>query len=279
MPPLTSPALHEVAKVGFGLQVAAYEKARPGYPDEAIQHCIERLNLDHGPKAVLDLAAGTGKLTRQLAAYPNLTIQAAEPSEGMRASFKDILPDIPIVDATASTLPFESESFDAVFVGQAFHWFATREALLEIHRVLRPAGGLALLWNLEDEDKDWTKQLLQCYKGYAKGLPNYGWHTWKAVWHEPWVCDLFNVGPDPMANSCMFTFTQPYTKDQVWQRVLSLSFIATLDNAELSKVRSAVNAWLDCHAEQFKHDGPEGKFAMLDFKSEAFVVLRTRGTR
>lgn len=162
-----APAVHPVAEAGFGgAGLSAYEAARPSYPPEAVEHCIQRLGLrwelqesgstrsgssgaaealsDGGagsqsapdaaaaPAAaptqsvrrrprVLDLAAGTGKLTRQLAATGLFDITAAEPSAGMVGAFEAACPGIEIVQADAARLPFEDGAFDAMFVGQAFH--------------------------------------------------------------------------------------------------------------------------------------------------------------
>jgi SAM-dependent methyltransferase len=131
--------VHPIAKLGFGgAGLSAYEAARPSYPPESIAHCIDALGLRRpgpvcdgnspagGPPAagrprVLDLAAGTGKLTAQLAALDLFDLSAAEPSAGMCDAFSRACPGVPVVAAEAAALPFEDAAFDAVFVGQAFH--------------------------------------------------------------------------------------------------------------------------------------------------------------
>ena len=100
------------------------------------------------------MAAGTGKLTRALVAAGAACV-AAEPSASMRAAFARAVPGVAQVGADAEHLPFADGSFDAVTVAQAFHWFATAEALAEFARVLRPGGGLALIWNERDESDPW----------------------------------------------------------------------------------------------------------------------------
>jgi ubiquinone/menaquinone biosynthesis C-methylase UbiE len=100
---------------------------------------------------VLDLAAGTGKLTRQLAAL-GADVVAVEPGEDMRRVFAEALPGIELHAGSAEAIPLPDGSVDAVTVGQAFHWFRTADALAEIHRVLRPGGGFALLWNADDRE-------------------------------------------------------------------------------------------------------------------------------
>jgi len=132
----------------FGSVAELYEEARPPYADAALDWLAERLPL----RDVLDLAAGTGKLTRQLLVR-GAHVVALEPDPGMRATFTRVLPDVEIVDGSAEAIPLEGGMFDVVAVGQAFHWFEPDRALAEMHRVTRPGGGFALLWNAwHDED-------------------------------------------------------------------------------------------------------------------------------
>jgi SAM-dependent methyltransferase len=117
----------------------AYERGRPGYPAAAVE--LPGLAPD---ATVLDLGAGTGKLTRVLTARFARAL-AVEPAADMRAVHGG-----EVVDGSAEAIPLAAASVDAVFAAEAFHWFATREALAEIARVLRGRGALALLWNLPD---------------------------------------------------------------------------------------------------------------------------------
>lgn len=126
--------------LSFGRVADEYDRARPEYVDAAVDHVVRDLGLE--PSAsVLDLAAGTGKLTRALQRR-FAHVVAVEPDDAMRAKIEG--------DAragSAESIPVEDASIDAVFVGDAFHWFEPQAALQEIRRVLRPGGGLALLWN------------------------------------------------------------------------------------------------------------------------------------
>src|SRR5919201_5252030 len=124
----------------FGAAAAEYERVRPEWPPAAVDRAAALLDL--GPDAeVVDLAAGTGKLTRLLAERFGRVV-AVEPDERMRA-----LLDVESFAGTAERMPLPDASADAVFVGDAFHWFDAVAALAEIARVLRPRGGLVLLWN------------------------------------------------------------------------------------------------------------------------------------
>jgi SAM-dependent methyltransferase len=129
----------------FGRVPELYDRARPEYPDAVVALLRERLSLGPG-RRVLDLAAGTGKLTRPLAAS-GAEVVAVEPVAEMRA----LLPQgVEALEGTAEAIPLPDASVDAVTVAQAFHWFRPQDALREIHRVLRPGGALALVWNTRD---------------------------------------------------------------------------------------------------------------------------------
>jgi SAM-dependent methyltransferase len=127
------------ASSAFTAAAEDYERGRPSWPHEAIDRLAREFAL--GPESrVLDLAAGTGKLSRLLPGR----VTAVEPLEAMRAA---IPPGIEALAGTAEEIPLPDEEVDAVFVAEAFHWFNRERAVPEIARVLRPGGGLALLWN------------------------------------------------------------------------------------------------------------------------------------
>ena len=123
-----------------------YERGRPGYAEAA----LDALQLP-SDAVVLDLAAGTGKLTRQL--VPRFArVIAVEPLDGMRAVLERVVPEAEALSGSADAIPLPDDSVDAVFVGEAFHWFGNAEVLQEIARVLRPQGTLAILFNQVDGD-------------------------------------------------------------------------------------------------------------------------------
>jgi ubiquinone/menaquinone biosynthesis C-methylase UbiE len=140
---------------GFDANAGAYEVARPSYPAEAVAHIVGHGGIGPGTR-VLDLAAGTGKLTRLLVPT-GAEVVAVEPVAGMRDRLAAALPDVEVHDGTAEALPLADGSVDAVTVAQAFHWFDAPAALGEMHRVLRPGGHLFLVWNTRDRDVDWVR--------------------------------------------------------------------------------------------------------------------------
>jgi SAM-dependent methyltransferase len=158
--------VHPLALVGFAASAEAYARGRPGYPVEAVAWLARRLALGPG-RTVVDLGAGTGKLSRLLA-ETGARVVAVEPVEEMRT----LLTGVEVLAGTAESIPLPDASADAVTAAQAFHWFRPDDALAEIHRVLRPRPGsaLALVWNRLDE-RDPSAAALQSildrYRGHA----------------------------------------------------------------------------------------------------------------
>jgi SAM-dependent methyltransferase len=141
------------ASSAFTAAAEDYEWGRPSWPPQAIEVLAQKFEL--GPESrVLDLAAGTGKLSRVLPGR----VTAVEPLDAMRAA---IPPGIEAIAGTAEDIPVPDESMDAVFVADAFHWFRRDEAVPEIARVLRPRGGLAIVWNRAEwsgEENPWLDE-------------------------------------------------------------------------------------------------------------------------
>jgi SAM-dependent methyltransferase len=119
-----------------------YERGRPGWPSNV----VELAGLPPASR-VLDLGAGTGKLTRLLAAAFD-TVVAVEPADAMRRILAAHCAQVQTLAGTAHEISLHAESVDAVFAGQAFHWFADEPAVAEISRVLQPSGALVVMWNL-----------------------------------------------------------------------------------------------------------------------------------
>lgn len=142
---------------GFSRRADVYERGRPEYPG-AVTDVLRRYGGLSAASMVLDLAAGTGKLTRQLARVSARCV-AVEPSASMRAAFRQGVPGVPVIAGLAEAIPLGRGACDVVTVAQAFHWFDGVLALEEIARVLRPGGNLALVWNERDETVPWMAEL------------------------------------------------------------------------------------------------------------------------
>jgi SAM-dependent methyltransferase len=137
----------------FASVADAYERARPGYPDAAV-----RWLLGERPLRVVDIGAGTGKLTRQLVAAGH-DVVAVEPLPEMLEQLRSVDLRVRTLAGSAEAVPLPDSSADAVTAAQAFHWFDHGRALPELARVLRPQGVLGLIWNMRDDSFEWMRRL------------------------------------------------------------------------------------------------------------------------
>ena len=145
----------------FGSEAARYDQVRPSYPAAAIQLVLGGLRnarADGRPPRVLDLGAGTGKLTASLVDR-QVEVVAVEPDRQMLAVLASRLPQARALAGSAERIPLQDGSVDAIVVGQAFHWFRRPAADHELARVLRPGGVVGLLWNLPDRSVEWVPKV------------------------------------------------------------------------------------------------------------------------
>lgn len=223
---------------GFGATagVAAYERGRPSYPHDAVAWLAEGLGIGPG-RDVVDLAAGTGKLTRLLVPF-GATLQAVEPSAAMRAELARVVPAVEIHDGTAEALPLPAASVDAVVVAQAFHWFDVPRATAEIARVLRLHGGLGLIWNERDGREPWVAELSQLIRWDRRaehGVP----HTVEVDWRDVFADRAVGFGPLERYET---TYVQSLDADALVDRVLSTSYIASAPEDERQRVETGVRS-------------------------------------
>jgi ubiquinone/menaquinone biosynthesis C-methylase UbiE len=218
--------VHPSAATGFARSVEAYERARPEYPPEAIAWLAQELDLRPG-RTVVDLAAGSGKLTRPLAAL-GCEVIAIEPVAEMRAA---IGPTARALDGTAEAMALPDDSADAVTVGQAFHWFDGPRALAEIERVLRPGGALALVWNRRPSERSALHAAItEMIAPYHGDAPAHASGAWR---------DAF-AGRELTEQH--FEFIQRLDADGLADRVGSTSFVAALDDATREPLLARVRA-------------------------------------
>jgi SAM-dependent methyltransferase len=162
----------------FGAVVDAYERGRPSWPRDGVAWLIGQR-----PARVLDLGAGTGKLTRVVAALGHEVV-AVEPDPAMLARLRRLLPGIDARAGSAEAIPLAAASVDVVVCGQAFHWFQPDQALPEMHRVLRPRGRLAVTYNERVGDAEWVARLAAMVEGEPTPRRDAAIHTLNHA--QPW---------------------------------------------------------------------------------------------
>ncbi len=222
--------IDDVAARGFEAGAAAYEAARPGYPDEALTVLRDLVGIGVGT-AVVDLAAGTGKLTRRLVEL-GASVTAVEPVAAMRTQLASVLPEVVAMDGTAEEIPVADGSADVVTVAQAFHWFDAPVALSEIARVLRPGGRLALLWNERDEATPWVAEMSRLIRWHERTVSRYQHVSWPTI-----VAASGRFGP---LEERALTWDQSMTRDLLADRVRSISYIAAMPIPQREKLVAEV---------------------------------------
>lgn len=145
----------------FGQHAGAYDRGRPDYPAEAVAWMLEGVGSE-----VVDVGAGTGKLTRVVQATGRVVV-AVDPDAAMLAALSSREPSIRTLVGTAERLPLADDSADAIVVGQAWHWVDVAPASQEAGRVLRPGGTLGLIWNIRDRSEPWVAEFAQMMESSA----------------------------------------------------------------------------------------------------------------
>jgi len=225
-------SIHEQAARGFQQGADAYERGRPGYPAEAVKWLWEELRLGPG-RTVLDVAAGTGKLTRELVPS-GATVVAVEPVAGMRAVLERVVPDARAVPGTAEALPVGNGEVDAVVVAQAFHWFDGPAAVAEFHRVLRPRGRFGLIWNRRLVDEPIHRAVREIIDPYHRDSPSH----YRGEWRHP----VADGGLFVAAGEIEVPFEQVLDADEFVDRFSSISYIAALPDRERETVVERLQA-------------------------------------
>lgn len=231
----------------FAEVAGAYERGRPGYPEEAV-----RWLAGDEPRDVVDLGAGTGKLTRTLVSLGH-RVTAVEPLDEMRRELEAALPSVRALAGSAEAMPLPDASADVVTSAQAFHWFDHANALPEIARVLRPGGRIALVWNSRDDRDQWMARL-------SAIIGNETIEEWDVV---PVVEEGGLFGP---VETARFSFVQMRDREGLLDLVLSRSYLAKLPPDERQPVLDAVGRLYDETA------GPDG--VRLPYVTDCFRARR-----
>jgi SAM-dependent methyltransferase len=240
---------------GFGSSADAYERGRPSYPDDAVAHLAAELGLSPASR-VVDLAAGTGKLTRLLV-EGGAEVVAIEPVRAMRLALERAVPGVAVLDGTAESIPLADGSVDAVAVAQAFHWFDAEAAIEEIHRVLRPGGRLGLIWNVMGADAGWLAALRELVHGIRGGVPAYGTSPWREAFA---ATHRFT----PLTERT-FGHVHELDEDGLVDRIASTSYVAALPEAERERLAAQVRALV--------HDMPRP--LRVPYRTDVFTCRRT----
>lgn len=210
----------------FGAAAEAYERGRPGYPEAALDWL-----LPAGAVRVLDLGAGTGKLTRQLVSR-RVDVVAVEPSAGMLAQLRLVLPDVTAMCGTAEAIPLPDRSVEVVLAAQAWHWVDVERAVPEVARVLVPGGRLGLIWNTRDERVGWVAELGRLMDGGVSHMDS----------ASPVVGPPF--GPIERFD---VEWSNTITRDGLIDLVASRSYVITATPSEREATLDRIRCLLDQH--------------------------------
>lgn len=240
----------------FGAVAGAYDRGRPSYPADAVAWL-----LDGDAKIVLELGAGTGKLTRQLVDQGH-AVFATEKDPQMLSVLQERVPEVSAKVASAEEIPANDRSVDVVVAAQAFHWFEHDLAIPEMARVLKPGGHVALVWNFFDQRIPWVRKLVEVTGEWSK--TSGGSHELLAE------SDLFGE-----VETATFAFWQDVTRDTLVDIVASRSFIAALPEAEREARLDAVRALYDDYGRG--HDGMQLPYVVECFRARV-IDLRDGAT-
>ncbi|HEV2010877.1 MAG TPA: methyltransferase domain-containing protein [Candidatus Limnocylindria bacterium] len=218
--------LHDYVSRGFGESTERYEKIRPEYPDAAVDILVRELGITRG-RIVVDVGAGTGKLTRMLA-RSRATVIAVEPLAEMRERLAENVPLAVPFEGTAERMAIRDSSAHAITVAQAFHWFDGDRALAEFHRVLVPGGKVGLIWNVRDRRAPWVAAFDALVDAVDPDRPDHQTGKWRAAFGRT---ALF--GPLQQRE---IEYAQILSPGEIVDRAATVSSIASLPNAERERV-------------------------------------------
>jgi SAM-dependent methyltransferase len=242
-------------RLTFGAHADAYERARPAWPVE-----VARWFVPEGAELVVELGAGTGKLTRAIAGL-GVRIVAVEPDPRMLAVLRGL--GLEGVDGSAESIPFGDGVADAVLAGSSLHWFDLDPALREIHRVLRSGGRLGFGWNHRDVRHSTIAAMSEVIYASRPSRQTSGWQR------EDWAAAVTAGGLFRDVEQVLFEHTHELPREALDDHLLSYSGLAALSDAEHKRVLADVTKILD--ADPSLHDGDR---LLLPFAVDAYRATR-----
>lgn len=214
----------------FGAEAANYEAGRPEYPFDAVAWMLE--SMPEGSRRIVDVGAGTGKLTRVLAHAPGAEVVAVDPDTEMLAALRGSVPGIPTFQGSAENMPLPDQSVDAAVLGQAWHWVEPVAASAELGRVVRPGGVLGLVWNIRDERTDWVRRLTDImHSSPAEQMVNSEGPRIEA--------------PFAHVETERWEWTRSITRAQLHQMALSRSYLIAAPPEEKAEIVQGLDALFD----------------------------------
>jgi SAM-dependent methyltransferase len=243
-------------RLTFGAHADAYERARPAWPEEAA-----RWFVPEGAELVVELGAGTGKLTRAVAGL-GVRVVAVEPDPRMLAVLRGL--ELEGVEGSAEAIPFDEGSADAIIAGSALHWFDLDGALPEIHRVLRPGGRLGFGWNHRDGRHPTIGAMSEVIYASRPSRQTSGWQR------EDWTVAVTAGGLFRDVEQVLFEHVHELPREALEDHLLSYSGLAALSDDEHRRVLADVARILD--ADPSLHDGDRLR---LPFVVDAYRATRS----
>jgi SAM-dependent methyltransferase len=243
-------------RLTFGAHAAAYERARPAWPEAAAQWLVPG-----GAELVVELGAGTGKLTRAVSALGTRVV-AVEPDPRMLAVLNGL--GLEGVDGSAEAIPFDDGVADGVVAGSSLHWFELERALPEIHRVLRPGGRFGFGWNHRDDRHLAIARMGRTvYEAQAR-RPGPRWRS------RDWAAELTESGLFRDVEHALFEHVHELPREALADHLLSYSGVAALPEDERRRIFGEVAQLIDADPSL-----GDGETLRLPFVVAAYRATRT----
>jgi SAM-dependent methyltransferase len=247
--------VHAAVADGYGRAAVTYARARPSYPEVAVEWLLDGLG---NPRQIVEVGAGTGKFTAQLIER-GIHVRAIEPVAAMRERLALLGEPVSVIDATAEHLPFATGSVDALVASQSLHWADVVAAFAEFDRILSPAGSIGLIWNFRDVEVPWQRDLDALLSELRGDAP----HSRDGRWER--AVDGSNFA---IVASDAWRWTVVTDETGVLDRVRSVSYVAAMGEDDQLHIDEQVRALLQ------KHGLLTGQTFDFPYRTEAYVLRR-----